>query len=254
MDNKSWQEEYAKLTRPIYEEWYFWPLLLLFLLALIFCGKAYQIYAADTAAAERESNVAYHSTAESSVDASEIFSSEETSSESHSEESHSEESSESVESSTPEESSIEEVSEVITPPPKPPQKIPAPENSVSESSSEIIDVPEDSSEESSSESDVSESSEEIPEESSSEENLLPGDGTSGESAGGNSNSDGNSTPYNPFCTIDCNERYIANINTKKFHYRGCSSVKQMLPQHKGYCNNRDAIIKLGYSPCKRCDP
>lgn len=253
MDNKSWQEEYAKLTRPFYEEWYFWPLLILSLVALIFCGKAYQIYAADIAASEQESNIAYHSTSESSVDTSEIYSSEETSSESHSEESHLEESSESAESSSAEESSSESVEEVITPPPKTPQKIPAPENSVPKNSSEIVDIPEDSSEESSSEEEVSVSSEEIPEESS-EENLLLGDGTSGESSDGNSNSGGNSTPHNPFCTIDCNERYIANINTKKFHYRRCSSVKQMLPQHKGYCNNRDAIIKLGYSPCKRCDP
>lgn len=235
MDNKSWQEEYAKLTRPIYEEWYFWPLLLLFLLALIFCGKAYQIFAADTAATERESNVAYHSTAESSVDTSEISSSGETSSESHLEESHSEESSESVESSTPEESSIEEVSEVIPSPPKPPQKIPAPENSVSESSSEIIDIPEDSSEESSSESDVSESSEEIPEESSSEE------------------------VYDQHCVCGapgfaCGNKYVVNTNTKKFHRPGCQHVKEIYDENRSACGNRTALLGQEYSPCKRCDP
>lgn len=49
--------------------------------------------------------------------------------------------------------------------------------------------------------------------------------------------------------------YICNLNTKKFHYPGCSSVKKMkesnkLPVH----GTRDEIISQGYEPCKICKP
>ena len=51
----------------------------------------------------------------------------------------------------------------------------------------------------------------------------------------------------------CN--YIANANTKKFHYPSCSSVDQMAEHNKVYFNGtRDELIAQGYEPCKRCNP
>lgn len=49
--------------------------------------------------------------------------------------------------------------------------------------------------------------------------------------------------------------YILNTNTKKFHYPSCSSVKQMKDKNKKkVTGSRDEIIKMGYDPCKRCNP
>lgn len=49
--------------------------------------------------------------------------------------------------------------------------------------------------------------------------------------------------------------YIANKNTKKFHYPTCSSVKDMKEKNKWYYQgNRSDLIDKGYSPCKRCNP
>lgn len=49
--------------------------------------------------------------------------------------------------------------------------------------------------------------------------------------------------------------YIANANTKKFHYPDCSSVSQMAEHNKVYLNGtRDDVIAQGYSPCQRCNP
>ena len=51
------------------------------------------------------------------------------------------------------------------------------------------------------------------------------------------------------------EDYIANRNTKKFHYPWCSSVDQMKESNKWYFTGlRDTLINKGYKPCKRCDP
>ena len=49
--------------------------------------------------------------------------------------------------------------------------------------------------------------------------------------------------------------YIANKNTKKFHYPYCHSVDQMKDKNKRYltCNRTDAISQ-GYSPCGNCNP
>jgi DNA-entry nuclease len=50
-------------------------------------------------------------------------------------------------------------------------------------------------------------------------------------------------------------RYILNINTKKFHYSDCSSVKQMSEKNKEeYEGSREELIEDGYEPCKRCNP
>ena len=49
--------------------------------------------------------------------------------------------------------------------------------------------------------------------------------------------------------------YIANKNTKKFHYPYCSSVSQMKESNKLYYEGtRDELISKGYQPCKRCNP
>ncbi len=49
--------------------------------------------------------------------------------------------------------------------------------------------------------------------------------------------------------------YIANKNTKKFHYPSCSSVADMKESNKWYYEgSRDDLVNQGYSPCKRCNP
>ncbi len=49
--------------------------------------------------------------------------------------------------------------------------------------------------------------------------------------------------------------YVLNTNTHKFHYQGCSSVKQMKDSNKEfYTGSRDEVIGMGYSPCGRCNP
>ncbi len=49
--------------------------------------------------------------------------------------------------------------------------------------------------------------------------------------------------------------YIANTNTKKFHYPSCSSVTDMKESNKWYfTGTREELIAQGYAPCKRCKP
>ena len=49
--------------------------------------------------------------------------------------------------------------------------------------------------------------------------------------------------------------YILNTNTHKFHYPGCSSVKQMAEKNKqSFTGTRDEVIAMGYDPCGRCHP
>ena len=49
--------------------------------------------------------------------------------------------------------------------------------------------------------------------------------------------------------------YIANKNTKKFHYPNCSSVKDMKEENKlAFTGTREELIQQGYQPCKRCNP
>lgn len=54
---------------------------------------------------------------------------------------------------------------------------------------------------------------------------------------------------------DGDSEYILNINSKKFHYPTCKSVKQMSEknkkEHKG---SREEIISMGYIPCANCKP
>lgn len=49
--------------------------------------------------------------------------------------------------------------------------------------------------------------------------------------------------------------YIININTGKFHYPTCRSVKQMNDSNKKeVTGNREDLISQGYSPCRNCNP
>lgn len=49
--------------------------------------------------------------------------------------------------------------------------------------------------------------------------------------------------------------YVLNINTKKFHYSNCASVRDMAEKNKlGSNESREQIIAGGFSPCKRCNP
>ncbi|MBQ4161081.1 MAG: DNA/RNA non-specific endonuclease [Clostridia bacterium] len=49
--------------------------------------------------------------------------------------------------------------------------------------------------------------------------------------------------------------YVLNLNTKKFHYADCRSVKQMKESNKEYSNqSRDEIVSRGFSPCGNCHP
>ena len=49
--------------------------------------------------------------------------------------------------------------------------------------------------------------------------------------------------------------YVANTNTKKFHYPSCSSVSDMKEKNKMYFDGtREELINMGYQPCKRCNP
>ncbi len=49
--------------------------------------------------------------------------------------------------------------------------------------------------------------------------------------------------------------YVANKNTKKFHYPSCNSVSKMNEKNKLYFEGtRDELINQGYEPCKNCRP
>ena len=49
--------------------------------------------------------------------------------------------------------------------------------------------------------------------------------------------------------------YVLNTNTMKFHYPDCSSVDEIYEQNRwDVAMSRDEILRMGYVPCKRCDP
>ena len=81
----------------------------------------------------------------------------------------------------------------------------------------------------------------VPDTGDSSDDVTRGDG------GDNGNEDSEST-----AGMD----YIANKNTKKFHYPGCNSVKKMKESNKKffYDVTRDYMIEQGYDPCGNCDP
>ena len=49
--------------------------------------------------------------------------------------------------------------------------------------------------------------------------------------------------------------YVLNMNTMKFHYPNCSSVKDIKDKNRwDYTGTREEIIEMGYVPCKKCNP
>ena len=49
--------------------------------------------------------------------------------------------------------------------------------------------------------------------------------------------------------------YVANKNSKKFHYPSCESVKEMKEKNRLYFTGyREDLIAQGYEPCKNCHP
>jgi DNA-entry nuclease len=45
------------------------------------------------------------------------------------------------------------------------------------------------------------------------------------------------------------------MNTRKFHYPDCNSVKQMKDKNKEVVEKtRDEVISMGYDPCGNCHP
>ena len=58
-------------------------------------------------------------------------------------------------------------------------------------------------------------------------------------------------------TIDNGEKqkYIVNINTKKFHKEDCPSAKKIKSENKkAYTGYKENLVKNGYSPCSQCNP
>lgn len=55
--------------------------------------------------------------------------------------------------------------------------------------------------------------------------------------------------------VETRPDYILNVNTKKFHYPDCSSVKEMKESNKQeYSGVREELIAQSYEACKRCNP
>lgn len=49
--------------------------------------------------------------------------------------------------------------------------------------------------------------------------------------------------------------YVLNTNTKKFHYKWCSSAGDIKPSNRmEVTTSRSDVISRGYKACKRCDP
>ncbi|MDZ4179371.1 MAG: thermonuclease family protein [Coriobacteriia bacterium] len=61
-------------------------------------------------------------------------------------------------------------------------------------------------------------------------------------------------PATPGAPSGTSGAYIANKNTKKFHYASCSSVGDMNESNKVPYSSRDTAVRDGYVPCKRCNP
>lgn len=49
-------------------------------------------------------------------------------------------------------------------------------------------------------------------------------------------------------------KYIGNINSMKFHYPDCTSVRSMKDINKRFLKNRADAIKQGFDPCSICKP
>lgn len=56
-------------------------------------------------------------------------------------------------------------------------------------------------------------------------------------------------------SISQSGHYVLNKSTKKFHYAGCASAKQIkASNYAEFDGDRDTLISKGYSACKKCNP
>lgn len=56
-------------------------------------------------------------------------------------------------------------------------------------------------------------------------------------------------------SISQSGHYVLNKSTKKFHYAGCASAKQIkASNYAEFYGDRDTLISRGYSACKKCNP
>lgn len=56
-------------------------------------------------------------------------------------------------------------------------------------------------------------------------------------------------------SISQSGHYVLNKSTKKFHYAGCASAKQIkASNYAEFDGDRDTLISIGYSACKKCNP
>ena len=63
------------------------------------------------------------------------------------------------------------------------------------------------------------------------------------------------TPAPSYSTSGGTNTYIINVNTLKFHYPDCKSVKRMNEENKSVFNGtREQLISNGYAPCQNCNP
>lgn len=63
----------------------------------------------------------------------------------------------------------------------------------------------------------------------------------------------NEEPVND--SIGQSGHYVLNTSTKKFHYAGCASAKQIkASNYAEFDGDRDTLISRGYSACKKCNP
>ncbi len=49
-------------------------------------------------------------------------------------------------------------------------------------------------------------------------------------------------------------KYCANKNSMKFHRRDCFYAAKTDPANRLYFNDRDELIRKGYTPCSKCSP
>ncbi len=49
-------------------------------------------------------------------------------------------------------------------------------------------------------------------------------------------------------------RYYANTNTMRFHIASCTYAKKIQAGNLLRTDDREMLIRAGYSPCKNCDP
>lgn len=55
--------------------------------------------------------------------------------------------------------------------------------------------------------------------------------------------------------VSVQEKYILNMNTKKFHLPSCDSVEDIKSENRAeFYGTREELLEAGYDACKRCNP